>query len=55
MKSDLDYIKHIHGEILFLKEEFNKTNKGSFLINNVLKPTFVKSIEIIGEAANKLS
>ncbi|WP_061243983.1 DUF86 domain-containing protein [Leptospira interrogans] len=55
MKSDLDYIKHIHGEILFLREEFNKTNKDSFLINNVLKRAFVRSIEIIGEAANKLS
>ncbi|KON78986.1 DUF86 domain-containing protein [Leptospira kirschneri] len=55
MKSDLDYIKHIYGKILFLKEEFNKTNKDLFLINNVLKRAFVRSIEIIGEASNKLS
>lgn len=55
MKSDLDYIKHIYGEILFLKEEFNKTNKDLFLINNVLKRAFVRSIKIIGEASNKLS
>ncbi|MBF3377887.1 DUF86 domain-containing protein [Leptospira borgpetersenii serovar Balcanica] len=51
----MDYIKHIYDEILFLREEFNKTNKDNFLSNNVLKRAFVRSVEIIGEASNKLS
>ncbi|MCG6145847.1 DUF86 domain-containing protein [Leptospira sp. 2 VSF19] len=55
MKSDLDYIKHIYNEILFLKDELSKTDENSFLNNNVLKRAFVRSIEIIGEASNKLS
>ncbi|EMK08916.1 toxin-antitoxin system, antitoxin component domain protein [Leptospira sp. serovar Kenya str. Sh9] len=45
MKSDIDYIKHIYDEILFLREEFNKTNKDNFLSNNILKRAFVRSVE----------
>lgn len=55
MKSDIDYIKHIYNEILFIKDELTKTDEASFLNNNVLKRAFVRSIEIIGEASNKLS
>ncbi|EMJ90378.1 DUF86 domain-containing protein [Leptospira meyeri] len=55
MKSDIDYIKHIYNEILFIKDELIKTDEASFLNNNVLKRAFVRSIEIIGEASNKLS
>ncbi|TGL04603.1 DUF86 domain-containing protein [Leptospira montravelensis] len=55
MKSDLDFFKHIYNEILFLKDELSKTDENSFLNNNVLKRAFVRSIEIIGEASNKLS
>ena len=55
MKSDIDYIKHIFDEILFIKSELTKTNEDLFLNDNVLKRAFVRSIEIIGEASNKLS
>ncbi|MBM9545382.1 DUF86 domain-containing protein [Leptospira sp. 201903074] len=55
MKSDIDYIKHIYNEILFIKDELAKTNEALFLNDNVLKRAFVRSIEIIGEASNKLS
>ncbi|MCG6147824.1 DUF86 domain-containing protein [Leptospira levettii] len=55
MKSDVDYIKHIYNEILFIKEALTETNENLFLEDNVLKRAFVRSIEIIGEASNKLS
>ncbi len=55
MKSDLEFIKHIFKEILFLKNELRKTNKEIFLQDDVLKRAYVKSIEIIGEASNKIS
>ncbi len=55
MKSDLEYIHHIVREILFLKEELKKTNKELFFNDEVLKRAYVKSIEIIGEASNKIS
>ena len=55
MKSDIDYIKHIYNEILFLNEEVSKINEEKFLNNNVLRRAFVRSIEIIGEASNKIS
>lgn len=55
MKSNLEYIKHIYGEVKFLREEFTKTDKADFLSNDVLRRAFVRSIEIIGEASNKLT
>jgi uncharacterized protein with HEPN domain len=55
LKSDLDYIKHIFNEIEFIKNEIIKTNETLFQNDNVLKRAFVRSIEIIGEASNKLS
>lgn len=36
-------------------DELSKTDEVSFLNNDVLKRAFVRSIEIIGEASNKLS
>ncbi|XDD54355.1 DUF86 domain-containing protein [Leptospira sp. WS4.C2] len=55
MKSDIDYIKHIYIEILFIKGAIAETDEVLFLNDNVLKRAFVRSIEIIGEASNKLS
>ncbi|EOQ94774.1 PF01934 family protein [Leptospira wolbachii serovar Codice str. CDC] len=40
---------------MFIKDELPKTDAALFLNNNVLKRAFVRSIEIIGEASNKLS
>lgn len=51
----MDFIKHIYNEIHFLMDELSKTDEVSFLNNDVLKRAFVRSIEIIGEASNKLS
>ncbi|XDD48271.1 HepT-like ribonuclease domain-containing protein [Leptospira sp. WS39.C2] len=45
----------MYNEILFLNDKLSKTDENSFHNNNVLKRAFVRSIEIIGEASNKLS
>ncbi|EOQ89935.1 toxin-antitoxin system, antitoxin component domain protein [Leptospira yanagawae serovar Saopaulo str. Sao Paulo = ATCC 700523] len=37
MKSDIEYIKHIYAEILFIKNELANTNEILFLENNVFK------------------
>lgn len=55
MKSDLDYIKHIHDEIKFISEKSKDIDHKKFIENEILKRAFIRSIEIIGEASNKLS
>lgn len=55
MKSDIGYLKHILNEIQFLKEKSLAIDENHFLSDETLKRAFVRSIEIIGEASNKLS
>ncbi|EKO33145.1 DUF86 domain-containing protein [Leptospira santarosai] len=55
MKSDLGYINHIKEELTFLQIESKKLNRDQFISDNLIKRAFVRSIEIIGEASNKLS
>ncbi|EKO78023.1 MULTISPECIES: DUF86 domain-containing protein [unclassified Leptospira] len=55
MKSDLGYISHIKEELTFLQIESKKLNRDQFISDNLIKRAFVRSIEIIGEASNKLS
>ncbi|MCG6154146.1 MULTISPECIES: DUF86 domain-containing protein [Leptospira] len=55
MKSDLGYINHFKEEIIFLQIESKKLNRDQFVSDDLMKRAFVRSIEIIGEASNKLS
>jgi uncharacterized protein with HEPN domain len=52
--SPLEYLKHILDEIEYIRTETSKLSKDDFLQNNTLKRAFVRSLEIIGEAAKKI-
>ena len=49
-----EYIRHILDEIDYVLGQVSHTDFDSFLNNPTLKRAFVRSIEIIGEAAKKL-
>ena len=53
--SPLEYIRHILDEIDYILAQVPNTDLASFLKDATLKRAFVRSIEIIGEAAKKLS
>jgi uncharacterized protein with HEPN domain len=52
--SPLDYLRHIRDEAHYLAEESARTTKSHFDTNETTKRAFVRSIEIIGEAAKKV-
>jgi uncharacterized protein with HEPN domain len=54
LKSHIEYLRHILDEITFLLDKSQTLNKEDFLSDEVLKRAFVRSLEIIGEAARKL-
>jgi len=51
--SPLDYLRHIRDEARYLAQESSRTTKIQFDSNETTKRAFVRSIEIIGEAAKK--
>ncbi len=53
--NDIILIKHIAIECKFLLENSNNTNYSEFINDPILKRAFERSVEIIGEAAKKLS
>jgi uncharacterized protein with HEPN domain len=53
--SPLEYIRHIPDEIDYILAQVPNTDFASFQKDATLKRAFVRSIEIIGEAAKKLS
>ncbi len=52
--SPLEYLKHVLDEIEYLRSKTKKLSKDDFLQDNTLKRAFVRSLEIIGEAAKKI-
>ncbi|MGB2985840.1 MAG: HepT-like ribonuclease domain-containing protein, partial [Phycisphaerae bacterium] len=52
--SPLEYLRHILDEIAYLAEQTNVLSKEQFLNDETAKRAFVRSIEIIGEAAKKV-
>ena len=52
--SPLEYLRHIRDEARYLASESASTTKPIFQSNETLKRAFVRSIEIIGEAAKKI-
>jgi uncharacterized protein with HEPN domain len=53
--SPLDYLRHIRDEAHYLAQESARTTKTDFDENGTTKRAFVRSLEIIGEAAKKVS
>jgi len=50
----LEYLRHILAEADYLAEQTASLSKEDFLQNETLRRAFVRSLEIIGEAAKKL-
>lgn len=50
----LEYLHHILEEIMFIESETRDLSKTDFLSNETLKRSFVRSLEIIGEAVKKI-
>ncbi|MFC1764074.1 DUF86 domain-containing protein [Planctomycetota bacterium] len=50
-----EYLRHILDEIAFVEGELVGLTKEEFLHSETLKRSFVRSLEIIGEAAKKIS
>jgi uncharacterized protein with HEPN domain len=54
LPTTVELLRDILREAEFLKDHARKTTKESFLSDEVLKRAFVRSVEIIGEAAKKV-
>lgn len=52
--SPLEYLRHILDEAKYLSEQTNVLSQEQFLNDETAKRAFVRSIEIIGEAAKKV-
>src|SRR5437764_13697808 len=52
--SPLEYLRHILDEADYLTAEAKGLNREQFMQNETMKRAFVRSIEIIGEAAKKV-
>ncbi len=50
----LDYLRHILDETEYIIEQTKVLNKDEFVRDGTLKRAFVRSLEIIGEAAKKI-
>jgi len=54
LPTTVELLRDILREAEFLEIHARKTNKEAFLSDEVLKRAFVRSVEIIGEAARKV-
>jgi len=54
LPSPHEYLKHIIDEIDYILSQTSKTDFQSFLKDETLQRAFIRSLEIIGEAAKKL-
>jgi len=50
----IEYLRHMLDEIEYIEHAKQETDKHSFFSDETLKRSFVRSIEVIGEAAKKL-
>lgn len=53
-RSVADYLKHILDEVKYLDQAASASTRDGFLQDETLKRSFVRSIEIIGEAIRKV-
>jgi len=51
----LEYLRHILDETAYLADRAKGLSKDEFMQDETLKRAFVRSIEVIGEAAKKVS
>lgn len=54
LPSTLELLRDILREAEFLESEARRTNQAAFLGNEVLKRAFVRSVEVLGEAAKQV-
>lgn len=52
--SNLELLKHITDEVSFVLDAISHKDKETFIDDPVLSRAIVRSLEIIGEASNKL-
>ena len=53
--SSFEYLRHILAEIAYLEDQAKGLSKDEFVQDETLKRAFARSLEIIGEAAKKVS
>ena len=53
-KLPIEYLKHIRDELVYLSNTSKGLSQNEFLQDEMLKRSFTRSIEIIGEAAKNL-
>ena len=53
-RSPLEYLHHILDEVTYLQGQVHELTKEQFLQDETAKRAFVRSIEVIGEAAKKV-
>lgn len=53
-RSAQEYLRHILDEIIYLRTTAQNLDKETFVNDETLKRAFVRSIEIIGEAAKQI-
>lgn len=53
-RSTIEYLRHILDEISYIEGAIWDIEESDFLADETLKRSFVRSIEIIGEAAKKM-
>ncbi len=53
-RSPIEYLRHILDEINYVEGIAVEINEDKFLSDQTLKRSFIRSIEIIGEAAKKI-
>jgi uncharacterized protein with HEPN domain len=51
----VDYLRHILVEVDFLLDEARKTTEQQYLADGTLRRAFIRSFEVIGEAAKKVA
>ena len=54
-RSEVEYLRHIQEEAAYLVEVGHGTEKERFMKDETMKRAATRSIEVIGEAAKKLS
>jgi uncharacterized protein with HEPN domain len=52
--SPIEYLRHILDEISYIEDTICDIGEADFLADETLKRSFVRSVEIIGEAAKKM-
>lgn len=54
-KSEVEFLKHIHKECLFIEKALNGYDEEKFYEDEILKRAITRSLEIIGEASKRVS